>query len=94
VFRIGDRLPIGIEAFPTEPASSARFLTPKPVAGDTLRDRGDGLELPTDWANEGVPPEPILVELILDARAAANSYEDPPAFRHEQVHGRADAAPG
>jgi glyoxylase-like metal-dependent hydrolase (beta-lactamase superfamily II) len=33
------------------------------VVGDTLIDRGNGLEFPTDWANEGVPPDEILAGL-------------------------------
>jgi glyoxylase-like metal-dependent hydrolase (beta-lactamase superfamily II) len=50
------------------------------VAGDTLIDRGNGLEFPTDWANKGVPPEQILdalrpvlelpVELVLPTHGA------------------------
>ena len=34
------------------------------VAGDTLVDRGNGLEFPADWANKGVPPEEILEALL------------------------------
>jgi glyoxylase-like metal-dependent hydrolase (beta-lactamase superfamily II) len=33
------------------------------VVGDTLVDRGNGLEFPADWANKGVPPEEILESL-------------------------------
>ncbi len=41
------------------------------VAGDTLIDRGRGLEFPADWANKGVPPEQILESLrpLLDLPA-------------------------
>jgi glyoxylase-like metal-dependent hydrolase (beta-lactamase superfamily II) len=35
------------------------------VAGDTLIDRGNGLEFPADWADKGVPPEQILEGLRL-----------------------------
>ena len=83
VFRAGDRLPVGVEAFPgMEPndlvlwIESSRAL----VAGDTLIDRGQGLEFPADWANKGVPPEQILealrpllelpVELVLPTHGA------------------------
>lgn len=66
VFRAGDRLPVGVEASPgMEPndlvlwIESSRAL----VAGDTLIDRGNGLEFPADWANKGVPPEQILEAL-------------------------------
>ena len=30
------------------------------VTGDSLIDRGSGLEFPTDWADKGVPAEQIL----------------------------------
>jgi glyoxylase-like metal-dependent hydrolase (beta-lactamase superfamily II) len=33
------------------------------VFGDTLIDRGKGLEFPRDWANKGVEPEEILAGL-------------------------------
>jgi glyoxylase-like metal-dependent hydrolase (beta-lactamase superfamily II) len=33
------------------------------VAGDTLIDRGNGLEFPAYWANKGVPSEQILESL-------------------------------
>jgi glyoxylase-like metal-dependent hydrolase (beta-lactamase superfamily II) len=83
VFRAGDRLPVGVEAFPgMEPndlvlrVESRRAL----VAGDTLIDRGQGFEFPTDWANKGVPAEEILealrpllelpVELVLPTHGA------------------------
>jgi len=63
VFRAGDRLPVGVEAFPgMEPndlvlwVESHRAL----VAGDTLIDRGHGLEFPADWANKGVAAGQIL----------------------------------
>lgn len=66
VFVAGDRLPVGVEALPGMEANdlvlwveSRRAL----IAGDTLIDRGEGLEFPIDWANRGVPPEQILVTL-------------------------------
>ena len=89
VFAAGDRLPVGVEAFPgMEPndlplwVESRRAL----VVGDTLIDRGSGLEFPRDWASTGtiaaygVPPDEILaslrplldlpVELVLPAHGA------------------------
>jgi glyoxylase-like metal-dependent hydrolase (beta-lactamase superfamily II) len=33
------------------------------VVGDTLIDRGRGLEFPVDWANKGVPAQEILAAL-------------------------------
>jgi glyoxylase-like metal-dependent hydrolase (beta-lactamase superfamily II) len=83
VFTAGDRLPVGVEAFPgMEPndlvlwVESSRAI----VAGDTLIDRGNGLEFPADWADKCVPPEQILqalrplldlpVELVLPTHGA------------------------
>lgn len=83
VFSAGDRLSIGVEAFPgMEPndlvlwVESHRAL----VAGDTLIDRGDGLVFPVDWANKDVPPVRILeglrplldlpVQVVLPAHGA------------------------
>ena len=80
VFREGERLPVGVEAFPgMEPndlllwVESHRAL----VAGDTLQDRGNGLQFLGDLPNN-VPPglgasaeqirEPLLalpVEVVL-----------------------------
>ena len=89
VFSAGDRLPVGVEAFPgMEPNDLVLWIASRRalVAGDTLIDRGHGLEFPTDWANEGaiaargVPPEQILealrpllelpVELVLPTHGA------------------------
>jgi glyoxylase-like metal-dependent hydrolase (beta-lactamase superfamily II) len=87
VFRAGDRLPVGVEAFPgMEPNDLVLWIESRRalVAGDTLIDRGHGLEFPADWANKGVPPEQILealrpllelpVELVLPTHG-------PPAHR-------------
>jgi glyoxylase-like metal-dependent hydrolase (beta-lactamase superfamily II) len=66
VFRAGDRLPIGVEAFPgMEPNDLVLWIESHRaiVAGDTLIDRGKGLEFPTDWANKGVPAAEILASL-------------------------------
>jgi len=59
VFRAGDRLPFGVEAFPgMEPndlvlwIESGRAL----VAGDMLSDRGSGLEFPAEWATRACSP--------------------------------------
>ena len=66
IFRAGDRLPVGVEAFPgMEPNDLVLWIESRRalVAGDTLIDRGRGFEFPTDWANKGVPPEQILDSL-------------------------------
>jgi len=65
MFRAGDR-PVGVEAFPgMEPNDLVLWVESRRalVAGDTLIDRGNGLEFPVDWANKGVPPEQILEAL-------------------------------
>jgi glyoxylase-like metal-dependent hydrolase (beta-lactamase superfamily II) len=66
IFVAGDRLPIGVEAFPgMEPNDLVLWIESHRalVAGDTLIDRGQGFEFPTDWANKGVPAEQILETL-------------------------------
>ena len=66
VFRAGDRLPVGVEALPgMEPNDLVLWIESRRalVAGDTLIDRGNGLEFPADWADKGVSPEQILEEL-------------------------------
>jgi glyoxylase-like metal-dependent hydrolase (beta-lactamase superfamily II) len=66
VFRAGDRLPVGVQAFPgMEPNDLVLWIESRRalVAGDTLIDRGRGLEFPRDWANKGVPPDEILESL-------------------------------
>lgn len=65
-FRAGDRLPVGVEAFPgMEPNDLVLWIESRQalVAGDTLIDRGRGLEFPSDWANKGVPAQQILETL-------------------------------
>jgi glyoxylase-like metal-dependent hydrolase (beta-lactamase superfamily II) len=66
VFRAGDRLPVGVEAFPGMEANDLVLwvaMRGALVAGDTLIDRGEGIEFPTDWANRGVPAEEIFAAL-------------------------------
>ena len=66
VFSAGDRLPVGVEAFPgMEPNDLVLWIESRRalVVGDTLIDRGRGLEFPADWANKGVPPDQILAAL-------------------------------
>lgn len=63
IFRAGDRLPVGIEAFPgMEPNDLVLWVESRRalIAGDTFIDRGRGFEFPRDWANKGVPAEQIL----------------------------------
>jgi glyoxylase-like metal-dependent hydrolase (beta-lactamase superfamily II) len=63
VFSAGERLPVGVEALPgMEPNDLVLWVESRRalVVGDTLIDRGNGLEFPADWANKGVPPDAIL----------------------------------
>jgi glyoxylase-like metal-dependent hydrolase (beta-lactamase superfamily II) len=66
VFKAGDRLPVGVEAFPgREPNDLMLWIEGRNalVAGDTLIDRGRGLEFPIDWVPEGASAEEILQAL-------------------------------
>ena len=72
VFAAGDRLPIGVEAFAgMEPNDLVLWVESRGalVTGDTLIDRGSGLEFPHDWASggaiakRGVAPDEILSSL-------------------------------
>ncbi|MDP8910994.1 MAG: MBL fold metallo-hydrolase [Actinomycetota bacterium] len=56
IFSAGDRLPVGVEIFPgMSPHDLVLWVESRRalVAGDTLIDRGNGLELPADWLREG-----------------------------------------
>jgi glyoxylase-like metal-dependent hydrolase (beta-lactamase superfamily II) len=58
-------LPVGVAAFPgMEPNDLVLWVESRRalVAGDTLIDRGHGLEFPADWANKGMPPPEQIVE--------------------------------
>ena len=66
VFREGDRLPVGVEAFPgMEPNDLVLWVESHGalVAGDTLQDRGNGLQFLGDLTNNvpgGVDVKQIL----------------------------------
>jgi glyoxylase-like metal-dependent hydrolase (beta-lactamase superfamily II) len=83
VFSAGERLPVGIEAFPgMEPNDLVLWIESRRalVVGDTLIDRGSGLELPVSWLPKGVTREQMLdtlrplldlpVELVLPTHGA------------------------
>jgi glyoxylase-like metal-dependent hydrolase (beta-lactamase superfamily II) len=85
VFSAGERLPIGVEAFPgMEPNDLVLWIESRRalVAGDTLVERGRGLEFPAESGEvvKGVPAEQILeglrpllelpVELVLPTHGA------------------------
>jgi glyoxylase-like metal-dependent hydrolase (beta-lactamase superfamily II) len=66
VFSAGDRLPVGVEAFPgKEPNDLVLWVESRRalVIGDTLIERGNVLQLPADWLSEGVTREQMLAEL-------------------------------
>jgi glyoxylase-like metal-dependent hydrolase (beta-lactamase superfamily II) len=79
VFSAGERLPVGVEAFPgAEPNDLVLWVESRRalVAGDTFINTDHGLEFP-DWASLGVTPEQILepllelpVELVLPTHGA------------------------
>lgn len=55
VFAAGDRLPVGVEAFlGIEPNDLVLWIESRRalVLGDTLVDRGDGLEIPVTWLRD------------------------------------------
>ena len=66
VFRAGDRLPVGVEASQgREPNDLVLWVESRKalVAGDTLVDRGHGLEYLPEWAADEFPPEEVLPQL-------------------------------
>jgi glyoxylase-like metal-dependent hydrolase (beta-lactamase superfamily II) len=72
VFEEGDELPFGVKALPgMEPNDLVLWVESKRalVLGDTLVDRGGGIQFARDWAQlgaiaeRGVPPEQILERL-------------------------------
>jgi glyoxylase-like metal-dependent hydrolase (beta-lactamase superfamily II) len=64
VFRAGDQLPVGVEAFPgrEEPYDVVLYVESRGaiVAGDTLIDRGSGLEILEEWLPEGMTREQVV----------------------------------
>jgi glyoxylase-like metal-dependent hydrolase (beta-lactamase superfamily II) len=65
-FSAGDRLPVGVEAFPGGGVNDLVLWVEScnaVVAGDTLIDRGNGLEIPTDWLGQGVTREQVAERL-------------------------------
>jgi glyoxylase-like metal-dependent hydrolase (beta-lactamase superfamily II) len=62
VFAAGDRLPVGVEAFPGMDANDVILWVESRgavIAGDTLVDIGNGLEIPAGWLPEGMTRERI-----------------------------------
>jgi len=66
VFRGGDTLPFGVRAFEGfEPNDLVLYVESRRavVVGDTLMDRGDGLEVHPDWPVEAVTREEVIQRL-------------------------------
>jgi glyoxylase-like metal-dependent hydrolase (beta-lactamase superfamily II) len=72
VYEAGDELPFGVKALPgLEPNDLVLWIESKRalVLGDTLLDRGEGIQFARDWARmgaiaeRGVPPEQLLERL-------------------------------
>jgi glyoxylase-like metal-dependent hydrolase (beta-lactamase superfamily II) len=62
LYSAGDRLPVGVEAFPgKEPNDVVLWVESHHtvIAGDTLVDFGQGLEIPPEWLPDGVNPEQV-----------------------------------
>jgi glyoxylase-like metal-dependent hydrolase (beta-lactamase superfamily II) len=71
LYSAGDRLPVGVEAFPGRLPNdvvlwieSSRAV----IAGDTLVDFGQGLEIPVEWLPAEVTREQVAngLEMLLD----------------------------
>src|SRR5262245_2628008 len=66
LFTAGDRLPVGVEVFPgKEPNDVVLWVESHRavIAGDTLVDFGQGLEIPPEWLSDGVTREQVAVGL-------------------------------
>jgi glyoxylase-like metal-dependent hydrolase (beta-lactamase superfamily II) len=62
LYSAGDRLPVGVAAFPGRLPNDVVLWVPgrrAVIAGDTLVDFGHGLEIPVEWLPEGVTPEQV-----------------------------------
>jgi glyoxylase-like metal-dependent hydrolase (beta-lactamase superfamily II) len=63
LYSAGDRLPVGIEAFPgRENNDLVLWIESRGtiISGDTLVDFGQGLEIPVQWLREGVTRDQIV----------------------------------
>ncbi len=66
LYSAGDRLPVGVEAFPGRlPNDVVLWVENRRavITGDTLVDFGHGLEIPPEWLPEGVKREQVAESL-------------------------------
>ena len=71
LYLAGDRLPAGVEAFPGRLPNDVVLWIERQravIAGDTLVDFGQGLEIPTEWLPAGVTREQVAngLKMLLD----------------------------
>jgi glyoxylase-like metal-dependent hydrolase (beta-lactamase superfamily II) len=62
LYAAGDRLPVGVEAFPGGGENDLVLWVESRgavVAGDSLIDRGNGLEIPEDWLDQDLARERV-----------------------------------
>jgi hypothetical protein len=85
LYSAGDQLPIGARAFPGRLPNDLVLLIESrraAIAGDTLVDLGQGLEIPAEWLPEGVGCEQVseglrpLLELPVDVVLATHGGPD------------------
>ena len=74
LYAAGDRLPVGVEAFPGRlPNDVVLWIESRRavIAGDTLVDFGQGLEIPVEWLPAGVTREQVAngLEMLLPSVA-------------------------
>jgi glyoxylase-like metal-dependent hydrolase (beta-lactamase superfamily II) len=81
LYSAGDRLPVGVEALPGRlPNDLVLWIESRRavIAGDTLVDFGQGLEIPVEWLPEGVTREQVaeglrpLLQLPVDVVLATH----------------------
>ena len=92
VFRAGDRLPVGVEAFAGfEPNDLVLWVESHRVvvAGDTLVDRGSGLELPGDWLREGVRSRRSRKVCVRSSSCRSSTCSRPTEARSTAMRSRA-----
>ena len=78
LYSAGDRLPVGVEAFPGRLPNDVVLWMESPravIVGDTLVDFGRGLEIPVEWLPQDVTREQVAdgLEPLLTRRSSSCS---------------------